>query len=86
MWQTDIMGKILFPRIGDLYLIATLDDHSRFVPAGEWFGSQHKAHVFIVWYYSLLLAGIPDKMLQGQRGVNTKHGVKSVKLITNTMQ
>jgi len=28
MWQTDIMGRIAFPRIGDLYLIATLDDHS----------------------------------------------------------
>jgi len=64
MWQTDIMGKIVFLRIGELYLIATLDDHSRFVPAGEWFASQHKAHVFIVWYYSLLLAGIPDSMLQ----------------------
>ncbi len=64
MWQTDIMGKMVFPRIGELYLIATLDDKSRVVPYGEWFGSQHKAHVFIVWYFSLLYAGLPDKMLQ----------------------
>jgi transposase InsO family protein len=64
MWQTDIMGKMNFPRIGPLYLISTLDDHSRFVPAAEWFGSQHKAHVFIVWYYSLLQSGIPHKILQ----------------------
>lgn len=77
MWQTDIMGKMIFPRIGEMYLIATLDDHSRFVPAGEWFGSQHKAHVFIVWYYSLLTAGIPDKMLQdkgSQYKANSKVG------------
>ncbi len=77
MWQTDIMGKMIFPRIGDLYLIATLDDHSRFVPAGEWFGSQHKAHVFIIWYYSLLKASIPEKMLQdkgSQYKTNSKVG------------
>lgn len=77
MWQTDIMGKINFPRIGSLYLIATLDDHSRFVPAGKWFASQHKAHVFVVWYESLLIAGIPDKMLQdrgSQYKANSKIG------------
>lgn len=77
MWQTDIMGKMVFPRIGDLYLIATLDDHSRYVLAGEWFGSQHKAHVFRVWYDSLLSAGIPDKMLQdrgSQYKANSKIG------------
>lgn len=34
MWQTDIMGKITFKKVGNLYLIATLDDHSRFVPSG----------------------------------------------------
>jgi len=77
LWQTDIMGRIDFPRIGRLYLIATLDDHSRFVPAGEWFGSQHKAHVFKVWYDSLVVAGIPDKMLQdrgSQYKANSKIG------------
>jgi len=35
LWQTDIMGKINFSNLGILYLIATLDDHSRFVPAGR---------------------------------------------------
>lgn len=77
LWQTDIMGRIEFPRIGELYLIATLDDHSRFVPAGEWFGSQHKAHVFKVWYDSLVVAGIPEKMLQdrgSQYKANSKIG------------
>lgn len=77
LWQTDIMGRIEFPRIGTLYLIATLDDHSRFVPAGEWFLTQHKAHVFKVWYDSLLVAGIPDKILQdkgSQYRANSKIG------------
>lgn len=75
LWQTDIMGKIVFPRIGELYLIATLDDHSRFVPVGVWFGSQHKAHVFVVWYESLIQAGIPTVMLQ-DRGSQYKARTK----------
>lgn len=66
MWQTDIMGKILFPNIGILYLIATLDDHSRFVPAGKWFTTQGKMNVFAIWYESLARFGLPDKMLQDE--------------------
>lgn len=66
LWQTDIMGKITFPNIGDCYLIATLDDYSRFVPAGRWFRTQGKMNVFQVWYDSLSSCGIPDKMLQDE--------------------
>ncbi len=66
LWQTDIMGKIDFFNLGVLYLIATLDDHSRFVPAGRWFATQGKIHVFQVWYESLSRWGIPTAMLQDQ--------------------
>ncbi len=66
LWQTDIMGKITFQFLGDLYLIATLDDHSRFVPAGRWFKTQGKMNVFSVWYQSLSSCGIPTKMLQDE--------------------
>ena len=31
LWQVDIMGKVRFPLVGDLYLILALDDHSRFI-------------------------------------------------------
>lgn len=64
MWQTDIMGKIAFKNLGILYLIATLDDHSRFVPAGRWFRTQGKMNVFQIWYESLSKCGLPDAMLQ----------------------
>lgn len=66
MWQTDIMGKIDFPYLGTLYLIATLDDYSRFVPAGRWFKTQGKMNVFSVWYDSLLRFGVPNQMLQDE--------------------
>lgn len=66
LWQTDIMGKIQFKTLGILYLIATLDDHSRFVPAGKWFRTQGKMHVFQVWYESLSKCGLPSAMLQDE--------------------
>lgn len=66
LWQTDIMGKIAFQNLGVLYLIATLDDHSRFVPAGKWFRTQHKMHVFQIWYESLSKCGLPIAMLQDE--------------------
>lgn len=66
LWQTDIMGKITFKYLGDLYLIATIDDHSRFVPSGRWFKNQGKMNVFYVWYESLANWGIPKAMLQDQ--------------------
>ena len=66
LWQTDIMGKIFFPNLGILYLIATLDDHSRFVPAGKWYKTQGKMNVFQIWYESLSKCGLPDAMLQDE--------------------
>ena len=66
LWQTDIMGKISFPNLGILYLIATLDDHSRFVPAGKWFYRQNKINVFVIWYESLAKCGVPRRMLQDE--------------------
>ena len=66
LWQTDIMGKIYFPKIGDLYLIATLDDCSRFVPSARWFKTQGKMNVFIIWYESMASCGLPTAMLQDE--------------------
>lgn len=66
LWQTDIMGKIVFPHLGTCYLIATLDDYSRFVPCGKWFKTQGKMNVFQIWYESLSRWGLPDKILQDE--------------------
>lgn len=66
LWQTDIMGKITFPLIGDLYLIAAIDDCSRFILSGRWFRSQGKMNVFQIWYEALARWGVPDRMLQDE--------------------
>jgi len=57
LWQADIMGKITLPKIGDCYLIATLDDHSRFCLSGKWYLTQRAINVFQVWYEALVRWG-----------------------------
>lgn len=64
LWQADIMGKVKFPQPGVMYLIATIDDHSRFIPSGKWFRKQTKINVFRVWYHALCHYGLPKAMLQ----------------------
>ena len=64
LWQADIMGKGKFPKLGVMYLIATIDDHSRFILSGKWFRKQTKINVFGVWYHALCHYGLPKAMLQ----------------------
>lgn len=65
LWQTDIMGKIFFPKIDCyLYLIATLDDYARFCLSGTWYQRQSKINVFSCWYQALSHWGLPEGMLQ----------------------
>lgn len=68
LWQADIMGKITFPNLGDCYLIAALDDHSRFGLAGKWYLTQRAINVFQVWYEALTRWGLPKAMLQDKGG------------------
>lgn len=64
LWQADIMGKVKFPNLGVLYLIAVIDDHSRFILSAKWFRKQTKINVFRVWYHALCHYGLPKAMLQ----------------------
>lgn len=88
LWQCDIMGKIVFPQIGILYLIATLDDHSRFCLSGEWFKTQGKMNVFQVWYQALARWGVPDRMLQdegSQYKARTRFGTADYQWYANAL-
>lgn len=78
LWQTDIQGKINFPNLGILYLIAALDDHSRFCLSARWFTTQGKMNVFQIWYEAMARWGVPDKILQdrgSQYKARTKFGL-----------
>lgn len=79
LWQADIMGKTHFPYLGDAYLIANIDDHSRFILGAKWFSKQTQINVFRVWYHCLFQWGLPKAMLQdrgSQYRANTKYGYR----------
>jgi putative transposase len=63
LWQTDIMGRIHFPHLGEAYLIANIDDCSRFILGAKWFSQQTQINVFRVWYHCLFQWGLPETML-----------------------
>ncbi len=63
LWQIDIMGKVRFPFVGDLFLILALDDHSRFILSGSFFFRQFKLNVFLVLYRALVRWGLPKALL-----------------------
>lgn len=63
LWQADIQGKMYFPYLGDAYLIANIDDHSRFILGAKWFSRQTQMNVFRVWYHCLFRWGSPKRML-----------------------
>lgn len=64
LWQTDIMGKMIFPKLGTACLIAELDDCTRFVLSSGWYRKQNKLNVFSVFYAGLAHWGKPKKSLQ----------------------
>lgn len=71
LWQIDIMGKTHFPLIGDLYLICSIDDQSRFIPCGQWFYRQFGINLYQVMYKSFVKYGLPKAILS-DRGVQFK--------------
>lgn len=64
MWQADIMGKMIFPHLGVVFLVCVIDDHSRKILKGAWFKSQQAIYVYEVWYEAMCCYGMPEKMLQ----------------------
>jgi transposase len=63
LWQLDIMGKVRFPLIGDLYLILALDDHSRFILAGGFFPRKFRIYLFTVMHTAFTRWGLPAALL-----------------------
>jgi hypothetical protein len=57
------MGKTHFPLVGDLYFICAVDDHSRFIPYGQWFYRKFGINVYLVMYNALIRYGLPEAFL-----------------------
>jgi len=63
LWQIDIMGEVTFPLVGDLPLIAVIDDHSRFIPYAKFFYRKFGINVFMVMYEAFIRYGLPEAIL-----------------------
>ena len=63
LWQIDIAGVQTVGYLGRLYLIALLDDHSRFIVAAEYFKNQKGANVIKVIRDAVIAYGRPNQIL-----------------------
>lgn len=63
LWQIDIAGVQTVGHLEKLYLIALLDDNSRFIVAGEYFKDQKGINVIKVIRNAVLAYGRPNQIL-----------------------
>lgn len=77
LWQIDFMGKVVFPFVGELHLITTLDDCGRFIHYGQFFYHTYKINVFMVMYEAFIKYGLPKAILSdkgSQFRAHHRHG------------
>ena len=71
LWQIDFKGEDYFGPLGKLYLLAVLDDCSRFVVAARWYTTQEEAHVILLLRETFEHNGLPNEMVS-DNGVQFK--------------
>jgi transposase InsO family protein len=85
LWQIDIAGVQTIGHLGKLYLIALLDDHSRFIVAAEYFKSQKGMNVNKIIRDAILAYGRPKQILADNgtqfRNLIGELGTKYTKLL-----
>jgi transposase InsO family protein len=85
LWQIDIAGVQTVGHLGKLYLIALLDDHSRFIVAAEYFKTQKGINVIKVIRDAVLAYGRPNQILADNgtqfRNIIGELGTKYTKLL-----
>lgn len=85
LWQIDIAGVQTIAHLGKLYLIALLDDYSRFIVAAEYFNSQKGTNVTKVIRDAVLAYGRPKQILADNgtqfRNLIGELGTKYTKLL-----
>lgn len=85
LWQIDIAGVQTIGHLGKLYLIALLDDYSRFIVAAEYFKDQKGLNVIKVVRDAVIAYGRPNQIL-ADNGTQFKNligelGTKYTKLL-----
>jgi len=85
LWQIDIAGVQTVGHLEKLYLIALLDDHSRFIVAAEYFKDQKGINVIKVIRDAVMAYGRPNQILADNgtqfRNIIGELGTKYTKLL-----
>ncbi|MHA1490447.1 MAG: DDE-type integrase/transposase/recombinase [Promethearchaeota archaeon] len=85
LWQIDIAGVQTIGHLGKLYLIALLDDHSRFIVAAEYFKNQKGLNVIKIIRDAVMAYGRPNQILADNgtqfRNLIGKLGTKYTRLL-----
>ncbi|MBD3214899.1 MAG: DDE-type integrase/transposase/recombinase [Candidatus Lokiarchaeota archaeon] len=63
LWQIDIAGVQTVGHLGQVYLIALVDDYSRFIPGAEYFRTQKGTNALKVIRDAVLAFGRPNEIL-----------------------
>lgn len=63
LWQIDIAGVRTVGHLGKLYLIAILDDFSRYIVSAEYFSDQKGIHIIKVLRDAVVAYGRPNEIL-----------------------
>lgn len=87
MWQIDIAGVQTVGHLEKLYLIALLDDFSRFIVAAEYFKNQKGKNIIKIIHDGVMAYGRPNQILADNgaqfRNLIGELGTKYTKLLEN---
>lgn len=87
LWQIDIAGVQTVGHLEKLYLIALIDDHSRFIVAAEYFKDQKGINIIKIIRDAVLAYGRPNQILADNgtqfRNLMGELGTKYTKLLEN---
>ena len=87
LWQIDIAGVQTIGHLDKLYLIALLDDHSRFIVSSEYFKDQKGMNVIKVIRNAVMAYGRPNQILADNgtqfRNLIGELGTKYTRLLDN---
>jgi len=87
LWQIDIAGVQTIGHLGKLYLIALLDDHSRFIVAAEYFRDQKGINVIKIIRDAVIRYGRPNQIIADNgtqfRNMIGELGTKYTRLLEN---